>query len=56
MVKIIEDYSSQIQEKLLEQMLQQRTQLSDHVKGIDTKINDIDKMILGLATVETRLQ
>ena len=37
-------------------MLQQRTQLSDHVKGIDTKINDIDQMILGLATVETRLQ
>lgn len=36
-------------------MLQQRTQLSEHVKGIDTKIDDIDQMILGLATVEIRL-
>lgn len=52
MVKIINDYTDSMKEKLLNHMLQQRTIVNEHTKEIGQKINEIESIISGVEAVE----
>lgn len=53
MIKVIEKYTDQVKDKLLQQMLQQRNYIGQHMKEIDGKINEINEIINGVhQTVE----
>jgi len=56
MIKIIEQYSESVKDKLLKSMLTQRASVSDHIKEINLKISEIDKMVAGVNIVEQKLQ
>ena len=57
MIKVIEKYTDQVKDKLLQQMLQQRNYIGQHMKEIDGKISEINEIINGVhQTVEQRLQ
>ena len=57
MIKVIEKYTDQVKDKLLQQMLQQRNYIGQHMKEIDEKIGEINEIINGVhQTVEQRLQ
>ena len=56
MIKIIEQYSDSVKDKLLKSMLTQRASVSDHIKEINLKISEIDKMVSGVNIVEQKLQ
>ena len=50
------DYSQTMKQSLLQQMLNQRTQISEHTKEINGKIKGIQKIINGVDTVQDKLQ
>jgi hypothetical protein len=52
MIKIIEQYSESVKDKLLNSMLTQRASVSDHMKEINLKISEIDQMVSGVNIVE----
>lgn len=52
MIKVIEQYSDSVKDKLLKSMLTQRTSVADHIKEINVKISEIEKMVSGVNTVE----
>lgn len=57
MIKVIDKYTDQIKDKLLQQMLHQRNYIGQHMKEIDEKISEINEIISGVhQTVEHRLQ
>ena len=56
MIKIIEQYSDSVKDKLLKSMLIQRASVSDHIKEISLKITEIEKMVAGVNIVEQKLQ
>ena len=56
MIQVIEEYSSSVQKKLLQKMVQQRTIVGEHVKEIRTKSKEIDSIIKGVNAVEKNLQ
>jgi bacterioferritin (cytochrome b1) len=56
MIAIIEQYSDSVKDKLLASMLTQRASVSDHIKEINLKISEIDKMVSGVNIVEQKLQ
>lgn len=53
MIRVIEKYTDQVKDKLLQQMLQQRNYIGQHMKEIDGKISEINEIINGVhQTVE----
>ena len=48
---MIEQYSEGVKDKLLKQMIHQRTSVSEHTKEINVKIQDLESMIQGVSNV-----
>ena len=55
MFQVISEYTEQVKEKLLDQMLKQRTLVSEHCKEIKNKKTEIEIIIGGADEVEIRL-
>lgn len=56
MISVIEQYADSVKDKLLKQMLHQRTSVSEHMKEINMKIKDLESMISGVNVVGSKLK